>query len=468
MNKLMENKTVNEKIADRRIIRIINMRPGGNDTALIAEKAPGSLERKRINDEVMRLYPNIEQVGYVDPEPAPCRLTMSGGEFCGNATRSTAYLALRGMPGEIDIQVSGVAGTLKAGVATNGEAYAQMPVYREPDRVVQDPENPGNSVVYMEGITQYVNWDTSAIEGKSTAEIKEIAGRFIREKGLDTYPAAGVMYVKQGLKGLEIAPVVYVRDIDTLFYETACGSGTTAVGLTLAKQRGGTIENVPVYQPSGLPIKVSVEYDGRQFGTAKIQGLVQRLGEGVIVESEKDPYVIEQLETISSLNRALEGRGLIRAYDVFKQAPYFEVFSDDEVRDIFRGYLNKGKLFLARTADRVIGFGAAIPLSEDKNLEELAISCGLDTGNMWYMADLGVVPERRREKVATQLVNARLVALPEGTVALMRTSVDNTASQTIYRSLGFETVEGMEQEVFGKRTDGTVRRDKRIFLTKKI
>lgn len=74
-----------------------------------------------------------------------------------------------------------------------------------------------------------------------------------------------------------IYPVVYVRDADTLYYETACGSGTTALGLTLAEQKGVSINDVPIIQPSGMLIKFSVDYDGDKFGYAQISGPIEQL-----------------------------------------------------------------------------------------------------------------------------------------------------------------------------------------------
>lgn len=461
----MENKINTEQLTKGNAYRFISIRPGGNDTTLILGVINDPLRRKQINDDIMRMYPS-EQVGFADLNLDTCELMMAGGEFCGNATRSTAYLALRGEPGEISIKVSGVAKKLKAGVTPEGEAFAQMPIYPEVDRITSDPDNPKNSIVYMEGIAQYVNWDSISVEGKEPEEIKRQAFELIKQKGLDAYPAAGIMYVRKTEKGLEIVPVVYVRDIDTLFYETACGSGTTAVGLVLAVQKGNSIKNIPIYQPSGLPIKVSVGYDGKKFKKAMIKGPVELLGSGTLVESEKGSYVIEQVNSTNQLVTALDKLDLVAAYDVFKKAPYFEEFTEREVKDIFTGYQQKGILFLARTSEKIIGFGAAIPLSQEKIIATLAEACGIDPKEAWYMADLGVVEDRRREKIGTQLIQARLNVLPKDSTAIMRTSVNNIASQTIYRNLGFTQMDGMVQEVEQKRVDGSVWRDERIFFAK--
>lgn len=463
-----------QKISENNIrstYQFINVRPGGNDTCLIRGIISDPLTRKRINDNVMRQFREIEQVGFVNLDRTKPELMMAGGEFCGNATRSVAYLALDGKAGEVQIKVSGVENELRAGVTPEGEAFAQMPIYQDANRVSQDPDSPENTIVYMEGITQYVNWDSTSIEGKKPDEIKKQAMDLIREKGLDSSPAAGVMYVKKTPRGLEIVPVVYVRDIDTLFYETACGSGTTAVGLTLAKQAGSSIKDVAIYQPSGQPIRVSVDYDGTEFTYAQIQGPIDVQRKGTLNETEKGSYVIEQISSPSVLEKILEEGSLTGLYKrLFAGAPYFENFNDEEVCGFFKDYVQNGLLFLAQDYRKtVVGFGAAVPLSIEKNIAQLGEQFGIDSTSTWYMADLGVDDlEFQRVGMAKQLVKVRLDVMPKGTTALMRTSVDNIASLSLYRSLGFTEIEGMVQEVEGKRIDGTLKKDKRIFLAKTL
>ena len=117
------------------------MRPGGNDTALVMGVIRSGAMRKEINDVLLGIYKNVEQVGFVNLDPISPELMMAGGEFCGNATRSTAWLVLDGHPGEVNIKVSGVKGKLRAGVTPNGEAFAQMPIYADTSRITKDGDN---------------------------------------------------------------------------------------------------------------------------------------------------------------------------------------------------------------------------------------------------------------------------------------------------------------------------------------
>jgi len=465
----MENKISPELANQGQSFSFVNVKPGGNNTCLVDGVIDDKNERRIINDEIMSLYPDVEQVGFVDSDTST--LCMAGGEFCGNATRSAAFFMLNGNPGEVNIQVSGVENRLKAGINSNGEAYAEMPIYFEGDRVQQDKDNPQANTVYMQGITQYVIWDDPNVANMLPEQIKQYALGLLKKKGYDTgYAASGVMFVSQTEKGIEIIPVVYVRDIDTLFYETACGSGTTAVGMVIAKEEKKGVSNLPVIQPSGLPIRVTVDYDSEynEFSYAQISGPINTLNTGVLVETPKGAYVIERIQSTDQLNKAFTTQRLVDAYGVFSDPPYNEQFTTEEIRDIFSTYVKKGLLFISRTSENIIGFGAAVPLREEPSILELAQQFGVDPDTCWYMADLGVVKERRGEKIATSLVLARLNAFPKGSTAIMRTSINNDASQALYKKLGFKQIEGMTQDITQQRTDGTKKTDKRVFFTKVI
>lgn len=455
MNERLENMSVPFTI----------VRPGGNDTALFKGVIREPNLRKSLNDLIMGLYPNVEQVGFIDLSEEP-ELLMAGGEFCGNATRSTSWLTLEGKEGETSIKTSGVERKLFAGVNTQGEAFSQMPFYKESDRVQQDPENNKSFIVELEGITQYVTFDTEPILYKNEEEIKTIAKKVLEAKGLTDDPAAGVIYSQKTDKGWEIKPVVYVKEIDTLFYETGCASGTTALGMVLAKQLGGSITEIPVYQPSGLPLRVSIGFNGDMYTSAQISGPIELLAKGQLEVREGLSYVVEAITSKQQLEDAFS-KGLIPLYqETFAAYPYFESFSDEEVKSFFQEYLEKGLLYLAKNQDGVIGFGAALPLSEVPAVGEIFKDQDLDLTNAWYMADLGVKADLWKNGIGKSLVQARLNAIPKGGTIIMRTSEKNIPSQSLYTGLEFEQVEDLYEEVEQKRVDGSVQKDKRIFLVR--
>lgn len=257
--------------------KISILRPAGNDTALI-EGTGEKEKRKSINDEVMKTFPNVEQVGFYnyDPSDKKAKLEMADGEFCGNATRSLAYLLFKGKKGEISITVSGTKKVLKAGVKKKNTAYAQMPIVKSLDSVTKIDKNLW--LVDLEGISHLIKI-TSQTLNRNYA--KRIAKQLLKKTGLlSSRPAAGVMFVRRNNfnSTLEIEPVVWVRDIQTLFYETACASGTAAIGLWRAKQTKEKRLQIKVKQPSGQYISVAIQKSKTGFQKAVIDGPVKILG----------------------------------------------------------------------------------------------------------------------------------------------------------------------------------------------
>ena len=421
-------------------------------------------DRKRLNDTIMRSYPTVEQVGFISlTQPVP-RLTMAGGEFCGNATRSTAFQALGGTPGEMMISVSGVSTLLKAGVTEQKEAFAQMPIIQDPSRIQRDGEN---FIVTLEGIVQYIDFNVQQLDGKDPEGIKRMAKRQMEKKGLLNNPAVGIMYSEKTERGWTIVPVVWVRIIDTLFYETACGSGTIALAQALACKNNQSVDNLPVVQPTGSVIYASVAFDGRTFGYSQITGPIEQLSMGMIEKGGR-LIAITQIKTAQDLESCFS-TGLFPLYqETFADAPYFEKFSEEEVREFFEEYRQQGILYIASSDTKVIGFGAMLPLPRalPRDILDKLQTVGINVNETWYNADLGVDKDFRRKGIGTQLVKARLDAV-RGQTVVMRTSGDNKQSQSIYQSLGFEQIPGITQVVEGRRQDGRIKKDVRIFFIKK-
>jgi len=443
------------------------MRPGGNDTALFMEIIEDSKQRRKLNDIIMKFYPNVEQVGFVTLGKKP-KLLMAGGEFCGNATRSTAWLALKGKQGTVNILVSGVRERLKAGVAENGEAFSQMPIFSDFSKLKNDPQNSENIIVEMEGITHLVTFDTEQIDELSEEEIKKKSMQMIRSRGLDQKPAAGIIYVQQTKDGWKIDPVVYVKAIDTLFYETACGSGTTALGLVLALKSKKNIKEVSVLQPSGLPIKISVDYAEKGFGKAQIQGPIEIMTTGTLEKNTNFDYIVEQVRSKKQLTSLLQN-GLVKLYQqIFSDAPYFEEFTDEEVTAYYDYYFKNGLISVAKDEREIIGFAATVALYTEPEIAELSKKFGIDPDTTLYFAELGVTKELRRQGIGERICQEQLRKLSKGATILVRTAADNFIAQTLYKKLGFQEVIGMKQDVSQARIDGAVQIDKRVFLVKKL
>ena len=250
------------------------LRPGGNDTALVDGIINDPLMRKSINDKIMKAYPNVEQVGFYEEADFPA-LLMAGGEFCGNALRSLAYTVLKGQKGEKLFEVSGIKRLLKAGITSDGKTFAEMPIPQLVNPLLQLKNNLW--MVELEGITHLI---TKQEKPFLPAEAKKVAKRLLEKSDLiKKQPAAGVMFVQENSNELEIIPIVWVRDIQTLFYETACASGTTAVALWKSAKRN-TQENFPIKQPSGSIIEALVTKSEGNWAVT-IAGQVTTLQESI-------------------------------------------------------------------------------------------------------------------------------------------------------------------------------------------
>lgn len=261
-----------------RIDKITILRPGGNDTALVPLLLEVPEQRKKLNDTIMSAYPNVEQVGFYSLQPNKefdAQLIMAGGEFCGNATRSTTFLALGGNPGEIKIKVSGTEQILKAGINSDLTVWAQMPIIKDFSCIQRGDDL---TIVNLEGITHvisslpFIDKEAAKLKANQILEILDIKM---------TRPAAGVLFISEDALGIKMNPFVWVRDIETFFYETACASGTTAVGLAKSFRENQSLENLPIIQPSGEIIYVSVEKGPAEFIEAIISGPVQILEKNI-------------------------------------------------------------------------------------------------------------------------------------------------------------------------------------------
>ena len=132
-------------------------------------------------------------------------------------------------------------------------------------------------IVALEGITQVISYQP--LKTRSREEIKLQGFKILTKLKLtQSVPAAGVMFVKKQNGIISIDPVVWVRDIQTLFYETACASGTTAVALAEAVKTKNKFESVfSILQPSGKLLNVLIKIKKDTPDYAEIGGPVKIL-----------------------------------------------------------------------------------------------------------------------------------------------------------------------------------------------
>lgn len=252
-------------------LKYVIVSPGGNDTALVEGVNFSKDERKEINDYIMNKNKNIEQVGFIDKEKYI--LKMAGGEFCGNATRSAAYIFLDGKEGTIKVKVNEDEKEVLAGVTEDKKAWCSIPLYLGEDAITKLEEDMYK--VKMQGMTTIVireNLSKKYLQNKQS--LKEKTNKIIDKLMLRDKEAVGVMYTEKEEEKIKMTPVVWVKSIDTLFLETACGSGSTAVGMieSYIKNKSSIID---IIQPSGKIITTENTFLNGKILTAKIIGEIE-------------------------------------------------------------------------------------------------------------------------------------------------------------------------------------------------
>lgn len=277
LSKILSSEPMKEKEG---IKRLTVMYPSGNTTAIVFDQLLDQ-DREELNNRIMERwktdyteFPEIEQCCFMTLPRSPeaiARVEMFGGEFCGNATRSVIYALTGGNDYEGLIEVSGVARPLEFKIE-NEEITLEMPLPKELG--IEEVEE--GTLVQLDGIAQLVVIDPK--EARTPAQLlRELKNQ--AKYDLNTQPAVGVSYYDTTTSSTKFN--VWVNAIDTVFDETACGSGTCAIGVAIATKRRESI-TLGVIQPSGETIKVNCIWDDikGQVTRAEIIGKVETLYDG--------------------------------------------------------------------------------------------------------------------------------------------------------------------------------------------
>ena len=230
--------------------------PTGNIT-LLAETPVPEASQPLTAKRLMELEPATEQVGFVRILENGIDLRMAGGEFCGNASMSAAVLYLLRKnrdSGEVTVRVSGTPQPVKVAAEKQADGSwrgcVEMP---HPLSVGRERFSDGSvrPVVRFPGITHVV-----LEEEMEQPAAEKLAPLWCRELESE---ALGLMFLDRE-RGI-LKPLVYVPTADTLFWESSCASGTTAVGAFLAAESGAAVR-LPLKQPGGI-LEIEAEPGGR-------------------------------------------------------------------------------------------------------------------------------------------------------------------------------------------------------------
>ena len=232
--------------------------PSGNVTAVVFDKL-FNVDLKALNQNIMSVWktlkpnePEIEQCCFVTKAENPealARVEMFGGEFCGNATRSAVWLITQGHDYEGFIEVSGVSRPLKF-IVKNRDVTVEMPL-PEKGKLIEAADE--GILVHLDGITHLV------VKADPRRMLEDLLKK--NKYGFRSMPAVGVSSFDEATGKSMFC--VWVKAVDTIFDESACGSGTCSIGIALANKNKKSIE-MDVIQPSGKSIRTRAEYDSQK------------------------------------------------------------------------------------------------------------------------------------------------------------------------------------------------------------
>ena len=234
-------------------IKYALMDPSKNITILVETKVP--IDRQAsVAKKLLLKEKQAEQVGFITSmSENEIFIRMAGGEFCGNAAIcvSSYYAILNELKKhESEVSFYGNSEEIKTKVRVNVEkinddTYKGFVYMPKPKKIETYKKLP---VVSLDGISHIIIEEE--IE-KSHAE------KYIKDwcVDLDTEALGLMFYKKIDDSNYELKPLVYVKGIDSLFWENACASGTFAFGIYKMMQ-DEKLSHIYIRQTSGDVMEV--------------------------------------------------------------------------------------------------------------------------------------------------------------------------------------------------------------------
>lgn len=247
------------------------------NTTILAEGNIVKTKMAKYGADLMKLEPIAEQAGFVSLNPKAKNidivLEMAAGEFCGNATMAAAALFCekarmpRGESQDVTVSVSGTPDPVEVHIEKTESGKYRGTVNMPRPLSVTDRELVYGGVKYRLTLVDFggiKHLITEDIRDRFTAEL--MIKQWCKELEAD---ALGLMLYNAEENRMD--PLVYVPVIDSLFWESSCASGTTALGAYFARRDGLPIK-MKVKEPGG---ELTIEAD--ENGDLKLSGFVRIL-----------------------------------------------------------------------------------------------------------------------------------------------------------------------------------------------
>ena len=235
--------------------------PAGNRTALVIGDQYTLEERKTINNKIIEQDKTVEQVGFLSTREK--RLTMAGGEFCGNATRSAIlYYNINELE---SIKINNL--NIRGGIEDN-KVWCELPISNYKFSIIDEEIYK----IELDGITIIVISEKISKEYLKN-DIKIEAQKIIRKYNIYDNDAIGVMFLEKN-ENIKMYPVVWVKSVNTLFLENACGSGTIATSI-LKTILDSKTNKFTIEQPSGEVLETEIRIEDGKITKAILKGKIQ-------------------------------------------------------------------------------------------------------------------------------------------------------------------------------------------------
>lgn len=293
-------------LIDNNLIEYYLMDPTGNITVLVVSFVSKE-NRAYIAGRLMEAEPSCEQVGYVQLPETDAKLisgrdkevdiilNMSAGEFCGNATMSTAALFCKnlgtsiGESQKVVVDSSGAENPIAVDITTqdsesgiySGRVNMPRPRHIYFHKFTYDGAVYELPVVDFGGISHIPMMlnDKDVIAFTEGRNVSDVSLRDKAEKAVRKWCAdidadgLGLLFVDNNnnyVNQIKMFPLVYIPGCDSCFWENSCGSGTCAAGAYFSYVLEDKNVMLQVLQPGG---SLSVEVADNEYylgGSVKI------------------------------------------------------------------------------------------------------------------------------------------------------------------------------------------------------
>lgn len=146
--------------------------------------------------------------------------------------------------------MSGLDKQVKYQILDNEIVECVFPAIELKSKIITSASEINGTLVDMGGIVHFV-FEPKVKFFNNPDYYKTIHTKVVRMLDLGDRSAVGVVWQEKTPQGVKIEPIVWVKDLNSFFYETACGSGALAILAASGK------ENLSIIQPSGKTIQAA-------------------------------------------------------------------------------------------------------------------------------------------------------------------------------------------------------------------